>query len=187
MCWTGAASCTGPTDAEDGCLRLIYGRECQRRSRSRRAERECCGWRIGVKFVVAPLSEFPSGTRRIVRVGGREIGVFRVEHDFYAVRNRCPHQGGPLCRGRVLPRLVADEPGAVRIGDGPPLIVCPWHGWQYDARTGEAFAPGDPGARSYEVTVEPGTVVPRESDEHVRFVAETFPVYLENDYVVLEA
>jgi nitrite reductase/ring-hydroxylating ferredoxin subunit len=140
-----------------------------------------------VRFVVGPLSEFPPGTRRIVRVGGREIGVFRFGDEFYAVRNRCPHQGGPLCLGYILPRVVSDEPGVIEVADAPPLVVCPWHGWQYDARTGQAYAPGDPGARSYGVSVERGAALAEPSTEaEVQFV-ETFQVFVDDDYVILDA
>jgi nitrite reductase/ring-hydroxylating ferredoxin subunit len=140
-----------------------------------------------MRFVVSELADFPSGTRRIVNVGGREIGVFRIGREFYAVRNRCPHQGGPLCLGSLRPRLVSEVPGVVGIADGAPLVVCPWHAWQYDARTGEAYAPGDPHARSYAISVEPGAeLAPGERGE-VRFVAETFPVYVDADYVVVDA
>ena len=143
-----------------------------------------------VKFVVARLDDFSPGDRRIVRVGGREIGVFRFEDRFYAIRNRCPHQGGPLCVGRVFPRVVSDEPGAFRLQDGSPLLVCPWHGWQYDMASGQSYVPGDPDARSYDVTVEPGSVIAgRLAGAGVEgpYVAETFPVYVEQDYVVLDA
>jgi nitrite reductase/ring-hydroxylating ferredoxin subunit len=133
------------------------------------------------KHVVARVEEFDANTRKIVRVGGREIGVFRLEGDrFYAVRNRCPHQGGPLCVGRVAPLLVASGPGVVDVDVQAPLIVCPWHGWQYDMATGEAYAPGDPAVKSYNVSVEPGSAV-------APFVAETFPVYVEEEYVVVDA
>jgi nitrite reductase/ring-hydroxylating ferredoxin subunit len=144
---------------------------------------------VSTKYVVAPVDEYPPGTKRIIRVHGREIGIFRVDDEFYAVRNRCPHQGGPLCVGHVRRRIVADAPGSFAIDDGPPLVVCPWHGWQYDARTGEAYAPGDPHVRSYRVAVEAGAAVSGEAGESgpdVPFVAETFPVYLEDDYIVIE-
>jgi 3-phenylpropionate/trans-cinnamate dioxygenase ferredoxin subunit len=141
-----------------------------------------------VRFVVAPVAEFAAGSRRIVRVEGREIGVFRVGDSFYAVRNRCPHQGAELCRGRILPKLESSEPGVITVSDGAPLIVCPWHGWQYDALTGEAYAPGDPRVRSYAVSVEQGASLrPGAPDGSVKLVAETFPVYVEDDYVVLDA
>jgi nitrite reductase/ring-hydroxylating ferredoxin subunit len=135
-----------------------------------------------MKFVVARVDDFPPETRRVVRVGGREIGVFRFGEAFYAIRNRCPHQGGPLCRGRVTPRFVSEQPGTVRLADGPPLVVCPWHGWQYDLETGQSYAPGNSDARSYGVSVEPGSVVAAG-----RYIAETFPVRVEDDYVVLDA
>ncbi len=133
-----------------------------------------------MKHVVARADEFEPDTRRIIRVGGREIGVFRVGDHYFAVRNRCPHQGGPLCIGRVFPKIVSERPGRFRLGDGPPLLVCPWHGWQYDMATGQSYAPGDPGARSYDVSVEPGS-------EIGPYVAETFPVSVEEEYVVLDA
>ena len=141
-----------------------------------------------MKVVVSRVEDFPPDTRRIVRVEGREIGVFRHDDRFFAVRNRCPHQGGPLCIGRVFPRIVSEQPGMFRLDDGPPLLVCPWHGWQYDMATGQSYAPGDPHVRSYEVSVERGDAVAAwvEGAEGP-YVAETFPVYIEEDYVVLDA
>jgi nitrite reductase/ring-hydroxylating ferredoxin subunit len=128
-----------------------------------------------VRHVVAPVADFPAGTRQIVRLGGREIGVFHVGGRFYAMRNRCPHQGGPLCAGRILPRIVSAEPGGVATAEGTPRLACPWHGWQYDMETGESYAQGDPNARTYPVSVERGP-----------YVAETFRTYVAGDYVVVE-
>jgi nitrite reductase/ring-hydroxylating ferredoxin subunit len=130
------------------------------------------------RIVVSRLADFPPGARTIVSAGNREIGVFRVGDGLYAVRNRCPHQGGPLCLGHVFRRAVADQPGRVRYLDEAPLIACPWHGWEYDMATGQSFAgPGERRVRAYEVTVEriPGP-----------YVAETFPVSVEDEYVVLD-
>jgi nitrite reductase/ring-hydroxylating ferredoxin subunit len=137
-----------------------------------------------VRFVVGPVSEFAPGTRKIVRVGGREIGVFRFGEDFYAVRNRCPHQGAPLCEGFIVPRIASPAPGVVEVVDAPPVVVCPWHAWQYDARTGQAWAPGDPAARAYPVAVER---LEEGGGGEVQFVAETFPVFVDDDYVILDA
>ncbi|MET7331187.1 Rieske 2Fe-2S domain-containing protein [Nonomuraea sp. NPDC005650] len=136
----------------------------------------------GKGVVVAPLSAFPSGSRRIVKVASREIGVFRVGDSFYAVRNRCPHQGAQLCLGHLRQKTVSDAPGVVGVDDGPPLIVCPWHGWQWDAATGQAYAPGDPKVRSYGVSVEAGADLVGD-----QLVAETYKVSVEDDYVVLYA
>jgi nitrite reductase/ring-hydroxylating ferredoxin subunit len=137
---------------------------------------------ILTRVVVAPVSEFPPGERRIVEVGGRSIGVFRVADDFYAIRNRCPHQGGPLCVGPLAPPFSSTGPRDLRVGEGPMLIACPWHGWEYDLATGQSFmGPRAAGVKSYDVSVEPGGLAPGP------YVAETFPVRVEEDYVVLDA
>jgi nitrite reductase/ring-hydroxylating ferredoxin subunit len=136
-----------------------------------------------MRVVVAPLREFPPGERRIVKAGSREIGVFRIEDRFYAIRNRCPHQGGPLCLGRLAPWATSDGPGDFRVEGAQSLIACPWHGWEYELETGQSFlGPGEPGVKSYDVSVE--RVHGREPGP---YVAETFPVYVEEEYVVLDA
>jgi len=146
-----------------------------------------------MKTVVAPVSEFPPGERRIIKVGGRSIGVFRVRDRFYAVRNRCPHQGGPLCVGHILGDATADEPGRAVVSENPLRIACPWHGWEYDLATGQSFiGAAQPAVKSYRVALEPGSSLVAELDEErVRllpgpYTAETFAVTVENDYVVLE-
>ena len=53
------------------------------------------------RHVVAAVSEIPPGERKLVECEGRSIGVFNVKGKFYALRNRCAHQGGPLCQGRL--------------------------------------------------------------------------------------
>ena len=146
-----------------------------------------------MRHVVCPVSELPDGARRIVDVGRRSIGVFHVGDRFYAVRNRCPHQGGPLCVGHILGDAVADVPGAAAVSNNPLRIACPWHGWEYDLATGQSFlGPTDPGVKSYAVELEPGgALVAEVEDQQVRLVAgpytaETFEVKVEDDYVVLE-
>lgn len=134
-----------------------------------------------MRVVVCRVDEFEPNSRRVIKVGGRSIGVFRVDDRFFAVRNRCPHQGGPLASGRVFRRMVADVPGEVRV-ESAMLVSCPWHGWQWDMQTGEAYAPDDPRVRSYPVSVEPGCTL---DDETV--VAETYDVRVEEEYVVLDA
>ena len=110
-----------------------------------------------MKVVVCRLEDFPEGERKIVKAGPRSIGVFNVEGEFFAIRNRCPHQGGPLCIGRLSPWAVASGPGKVTM-DGPPrLVACPWHGWEYDLETGQSFmGPGETRVKAYEVSVARG-------------------------------
>src|SRR5207249_4275753 len=114
--------------------------------------------------------------------------------------NRCPHQFGPLCVGTLAPRAVSSGPGDVRMDSGPPLIACPWHGWEYDLATGQSFmgpGRGNTPALSYDVNVLPGSELAAESalaagsgrpDGRVPgpYVAETMAVSVEQDYVVVE-
>jgi nitrite reductase/ring-hydroxylating ferredoxin subunit len=147
-----------------------------------------------VRVVVAPLRSFPDGERRIVSAGGRSIGVFRVGKSFYGIRNRCPHQGGPLCLGHLLGDAVADAPGTARIAADPLRIACPWHGWEYDLDSGQSFiGPAVAGVRSYGVGLERGGSLLEEATaapaERIAgpYVAETFEVKVEDEYVVLHA
>jgi nitrite reductase/ring-hydroxylating ferredoxin subunit len=147
-----------------------------------------------MRVVVAPLGNFPDGERRIVDVGGRSIGVFRVGESFYGIRNRCPHQGGPLCLGHVLGVAVADAPGKAFISSDPLRIACPWHGWEYDLDTGQSFMGGAmAGVRSYGAGVHPGASLLESAVASPArrvpgpYVAETFEVKVEDEYVVLEA
>ena len=78
------------------------------------------------KWVVATVDEIPPGARKVVDVGGRSIGVFNVGGEFFAVLNRCPHQGGPLCLGNTLGFLRSDGVGEFhysRAGGDPALPV----------------------------------------------------------------
>jgi nitrite reductase/ring-hydroxylating ferredoxin subunit len=154
-----------------------------------------------VKVVVCRLEDFPPGERKIVKAGPRSIGVFNVEGEFFAIRNRCPHQGGPLCLGRLSPWAIATGPGKVTMEGPPRLVACPWHGWEYDLETGQSFmGPGETRVKAYDVSVAcggtlDGDVRRAEVPEGARaagrepgpYVAETFPVYVdEEDYVVVD-
>lgn len=114
------------------------------------------------RVAVKPAAEFEDGSRALVEVDGVEVGVLKVDGEFYALRNECAHQGGPVCKGEVTNRLVADPPesGELTKGefDGAKTIACPWHGYTYDLATGEHIGVADIQLRTYDVVVEDGTV-----------------------------
>ena len=135
------------------------------------------------KHVIAPLRDFPAGTRRLVDVRGRAIVVFNVDGEFFALANRCPHQGGSLVQGRLVGLIEASEPGRYRYSRRGEIIRCPWHGWEFDLLTGKSWCePERVQARQFAVSVAPGAKVVEGP-----YVAETFPVHIEDDYVVIEA
>ncbi|MQA09897.1 MAG: Rieske 2Fe-2S domain-containing protein [Pseudonocardiaceae bacterium] len=146
-----------------------------------------------MRIVVARAEDFAPGDRRIVEVDRRSIGVFRVGDRFYAINNHCPHQGGPLCLGRTAPWALSSGPGEFQVSEEHALLACPWHGWEYDLATGQSFlGPGEAPVRSYQVSVEPGEALTDDPDLRMAgrapgpYVAETFPVRVEDEYVVVD-
>lgn len=133
------------------------------------------------RHVVARVRDFPAGTRRIVEADGRSIGVFNLRGEFFALRNSCPHQGAPLCLGLVLGRVTAERPYAPAYDDEQSVIKCPWHGWEFDVRTGRSvFNPHRVRVRAYEVTVEA-------AEEEADPAIDTFAVTVEDGLVILHA
>lgn len=112
------------------------------------------------EYVIGPVTEFPPGTHRVVKVRNAEIGVFNVDGMFYALPNVCTHQFGPLCTGATNGTMICNaETGWrhewVRQGE---IITCPWHGIEFDIRTGRALASPKLRVRQYRVSVEDGFV-----------------------------
>jgi 3-phenylpropionate/trans-cinnamate dioxygenase ferredoxin subunit len=135
------------------------------------------------KHVVAAVSEIPPGGRKRVEVAGRDVAVFNLEGEFFAIANKCPHRGGPLCQGTLTGLVLSDEPGDYQYVRQGEIIRCPWHNWEFDVRTGKSWCdPEKVRARRFGVSVEKGAQLIEGP-----YVAETFKVSVENDYVVVEA
>ena len=174
------------------------------------------------RYVVGTVDEIPPGGRKLIEIDGRSIGVFNVNGEYFALRNRCPHQGGQLCKGRLAGVLVSPLPGEFQLTRPGEILRCPWHGWEFDIRTGQSwFDPRGVRVRRYDVSVEPGTALaPDGGDADVPppppaapgttpvdvsaqacgaepaadmgglakgpYVAETYPVSVEQQYIVVE-
>jgi len=139
------------------------------------------------KHVVATVDEIPPGERKIVEVAGRSIGVFNVDGVFYALRNRCPHQGGELCRGHLSAFVSSTKPGEYQRSRHGQILRCPWHGWEFDVTTGQSwFDPRKIRVRAYEVTLEPVEADAPPAMEKGPYLAETYPVSVERQNVVVE-
>ncbi|MCX5727652.1 MAG: Rieske 2Fe-2S domain-containing protein, partial [Nitrospirae bacterium] len=87
---------------------------------------------------VALVEELPPGRSKVVMVNNREIALFNIEGTYFAIHNLCPHEGGPLCEGRVKGFVVA----------------CPWHDLAFDVRNGQGTDGGGYCVGSYAVQVE---------------------------------
>jgi nitrite reductase (NADH) small subunit len=97
---------------------------------------------VGQLVTVARAEDVPPGSARVVRAGDHELALYNVDGEFYATQGQCLHLKGPL-------------------GDGDlddAVITCPWHGWQYDVRTGENEFDRAIQLETFEVVVEDGDV-----------------------------
>ena len=134
------------------------------------------------RHVVARLSDIPAGTRKLVHVAGRDIVVLNVNDELFALSDRCPHKGGSLSRGALTGVVSSPEPGNYVYQRSGEILRCPWHGWEFDVRTGRSWCdPKRLRLMNYAVSVEPGATLVEGP-----YVAETFAVAVEDDYVVVE-
>jgi nitrite reductase/ring-hydroxylating ferredoxin subunit len=146
-----------------------------------------------VKYVVASIDEIPPGERKIVNVAGRSIGIFNVDGDYYAVRNRCPHQGAALCEGKLWGVLKADAPGRYEYSGSKEILACPSHGWEFSVKTGQSWCdPRRLRVRRYEVTLEDGKMLLSDPEAPAPgmvkgpYTVETFEVSIEGKYLVVD-
>jgi nitrite reductase/ring-hydroxylating ferredoxin subunit len=116
------------------------------------------------RIVVDRAERFPPGERRFVAVGrtpdGRPgVGVFNVGGRYYALRNVCPHNQAPLCKGIVGPYVRSNGRGDFVYSREGEVLKCPWHEWEFDITTGRALAVERLRVKTYRVEVEDGEVV----------------------------
>ena len=93
---------------------------------------------------VGSLSDIPKQGARVVRTEKGDIAVFRTDEDeVFALRDKCPHKGGPLSQGIVHGKRVA----------------CPLHDWKIHLESGDAVAPDEGCAASYPVKMQGETIM----------------------------
>jgi nitrite reductase/ring-hydroxylating ferredoxin subunit len=113
---------------------------------------------------VARSEELPEQGRLVVDIDNKlSIGIFRLDNQLYAYANTCAHSVGPVCQGRILPRVVEVIDSAKTVhgqnrDTSDMHIVCPWHGYEYSIKTGRRA--GDPriGLRSYPIHEAEGAI-----------------------------
>ena len=134
------------------------------------------------KHVAAATGEIAAGGRKLVSIAGRDIGLFNLGGAFYALSNRCPHAGGSLCEGFVTGIAVSGGPNDYRMERKGEILRCPWHGWEFDIKTGQSWCdPNSLRARQFAVKVEAGEDLVKGP-----YIAETFEVKVEGEYLVIE-
>ncbi|MBI1292818.1 Rieske 2Fe-2S domain-containing protein [bacterium] len=135
------------------------------------------------KHVVARVEDIGPGERRVVTVRNRPIVIFNLDGEFFGLLNRCPHQAASLSQGIQAGFAIAEVPGTERCIRRGEFIRCPWHGWEYDIRTGQSWC--DPESilvRRFKVERVPGSELVKGP-----FVAETVEVSTDEEYIYVEA
>lgn len=112
------------------------------------------------RYFVGRVEDLPPGSMRLVPIGRFGIGVFNVRGKYHALNNYCPHRGGPLCIGRITGTTVpGDRPyDSVWVRDGE-ILICPWHGWEFEIETGYSLTTPKLTVRKYPVSIDKGKVL----------------------------
>ncbi len=115
------------------------------------------------EIFVAKESELTDGDRKVVSVDGIDVGVFRVDGELVAWRNHCPHAGGPVCQGTMMQgveeRLDENRRSlGIHYKDGTMHVVCPWHGFEFNLKTGKHAGVDRFRLKSHAVEVRDGDI-----------------------------
>jgi nitrite reductase/ring-hydroxylating ferredoxin subunit len=111
-----------------------------------------------VRHVIAPVDELPPGTRKFLTIDERPIAIFNIKGEFFGLLNRCPHQGAALCEGPLIGLAQSSDPGEIEYTKLGEIIRCPWHGWEFDIRTGQCLGAPAVKAKTFSTSVEDGEV-----------------------------
>ena len=134
------------------------------------------------RHVVARAADLMPGTRKLVTVEGRGIVVLNIKGELFALSNTCPHKGASLANGLLTGLVRSTKPGEYQYERAGEILRCPWHQWECDVRTGRSYCdPRRLRLMQFPIAVEPGASVVEGP-----YVAETFPVTIEDDYIVLD-
>lgn len=92
---------------------------------------------------VVALEDIPLLGSRVIDAAGLQVAVFRTTNDMvFAIKNACPHKGGPLSEGIVH----------------GTSVTCPLHNWKIDLASGNALGPDEGCANTFPVKIENGQV-----------------------------
>ena len=134
------------------------------------------------RHVVATASELPPGTRKRCMVDGKPVLVLNIKGELFAISDTCPHRGASLSGGILTGHVAAGAPGQYAYSRAGEILRCPWHAWEFDVRTGRSWCdPNRMRLLQHTVRLQPGAALLDEP-----FQAQTFPVRVEDDYIVVE-
>lgn len=107
---------------------------------------------------VVPKSDLEEGKRVVTDVKGREVAIFNIDNEYYAIGSHCPHMGGPCAEGLLTGYFGADEDGKLEYSRENEIVCCPWHGWEFDIKNGNHLGGTKKRLLTYDVIVEDGDI-----------------------------
>jgi nitrite reductase (NADH) small subunit len=87
---------------------------------------------------VTTVKDMQGSMGKCIDINGVKIALFKVGEEYFAIDNTCPHRDGPLADG-----FLQDD-----------VVSCPWHGWQFNVKTGESIGASPSKLNTYPVKVE---------------------------------
>ncbi len=110
---------------------------------------------------IGRAEDFPLDEIRIVEAGTRSIGVVRRgDGTVNAVRNWCPHKGAAVCKTKLSGTMIPGPPGTLEWGHEGEIVRCPWHGFEFDVRTGKRpYSDSTMRLRVYPARIENGVIL----------------------------
>jgi 3-phenylpropionate/trans-cinnamate dioxygenase ferredoxin subunit len=108
---------------------------------------------------VGSIADLAEGQPAVRRAGHRSIIVIRWKSEVFALRNICPHQSLPFTSaGPVRDKIGSTNPGELLITDETPVLVCPWHAFKFDIRTGYCVNDSRERVATYPVVIDDGMI-----------------------------
>ena len=94
-----------------------------------------------LRHLAGRSDSIPDNGRLVLDIGDKTIGIFRVRGRLHAYENNCPHMGGPVCQGLIIPavrEVLNDKQVSTgyRFDESDMRIVCPWHGYEFSIESG---------------------------------------------------
>ncbi|WNR44043.1 Rieske (2Fe-2S) protein [Paenibacillus roseipurpureus] len=109
-------------------------------------------------YYVAEASSIPEGDHRIIEIEGRSIGIYNIKGEYHALANYCPHEGAELCKGPVCGTTMPSKVNEYIYGRDQEIVRCPWHGWEFDIKTGKSLFSEKVRTRKYALEIKDGQI-----------------------------
>ncbi|MET3699866.1 nitrite reductase/ring-hydroxylating ferredoxin subunit [Bacillus oleivorans] len=112
-----------------------------------------------MKHLIGKTDEFLNKKSKKVRIGKKNLLVWKSDNLYFATSEKCPHQGASLSTVELAGTMLPSDPKKLCYGLDGTVIRCPWHAWEFDVQTGKKLYENDPRCLvTYEVIVENGEV-----------------------------